>query len=218
VASNQTFDKLTRLSNIAFTPHTTSGATVTLNVDGLGAKPLRSAPYVELPAGTLVQGTPYVCVYNSSDSVFYLQGFFSNPYTIPIGGFLDFGGSTAPNSSFEAQREAQFPVRPRAICARARRILRGAQFRDPYSAPEQPEDDISADLEDDNPAKDGDPAENDLDDERSLGSLDQHHSQKRWAAGGRRDLEQDHAESGIADRDGLLEQAGSQDWQQGAMA
>ena len=29
---------------IAFTPHTTNGATVTLNVDGLGAKPLRSAP------------------------------------------------------------------------------------------------------------------------------------------------------------------------------
>ena len=28
---------------IAFTPHTTNAATVTLNVDGLGAKPLRSA-------------------------------------------------------------------------------------------------------------------------------------------------------------------------------
>lgn len=102
VASYQTFDNLTRLSNqmIAFTPHATSGATVTLNVDGLGAKPLRSAPSADLPAGTLVQGTPYVAVYNSSDAAFYLQGFFSNPYTVPIGAMIDFTGSTAPNSSF----------------------------------------------------------------------------------------------------------------------
>ncbi|MCG2665882.1 phage tail protein [Bradyrhizobium sp. GCM10023182] len=102
VASNQNFDSLSRLSNqmIAFTPHTTNGATVTLNVDSLGAKPLRSAPSVELPAGTLVQGTPYVAVYNNSDGAFYLQGFFANPYSIPIGGFLDYGGTTAPNSSF----------------------------------------------------------------------------------------------------------------------
>ncbi|UQD69566.1 hypothetical protein JEY40_26560 [Bradyrhizobium japonicum] len=55
-------------------------------------------------------------------------------------------------------------------------------------------------------------------DEPSLGSLDHNHSQERWAAGGRRDLELDGAESGIGDLDGLLEQVGSQDWQQGAMA
>src|SRR5262245_54254926 len=57
VTSNQTFDSLSRLANqvVAFVPHTTNGATVTLNVDGLGAKPLRSAPSTELLAGTLVQ-------------------------------------------------------------------------------------------------------------------------------------------------------------------
>ncbi|MBR0939407.1 hypothetical protein [Bradyrhizobium jicamae] len=54
--------------------------------------------------------------------------------------------------------------------------------------------------------------------EPSLGSLEQNDSQERWAAGGRRDLEQDPSESGVGDLDGLLEQAGSQDWQQGAMA
>ena len=55
------FDTLTRLSGqiIAFTPHATNGATVTLNVDSLGARPLRSAPSTELLAGTLIQGTPY---------------------------------------------------------------------------------------------------------------------------------------------------------------
>jgi hypothetical protein len=45
-----------------------------------------------------------------------------------------------------------------------------------------------------------------------------HLDQTRWAAGDRRDLEQDPAESGIGDDDGLAEQVGSQDWQQGAMA
>jgi len=73
---------------------------VTLNVDGLGAKPLRSAPSVELPAGVLVQGTPYAALYNNSDAAFYLYGFFENPYTIPIGGSIEFWGTTAPNSSF----------------------------------------------------------------------------------------------------------------------
>jgi microcystin-dependent protein len=102
VDSYQVFDSLSSLNGqvIAFTPHATNGATVTLNVDSLGAKPLRSAPSVELPAGVLVQGTPYVALYNNSDSAFYLQSFFSNPYSIPIGASIDFWGSTAPNSSF----------------------------------------------------------------------------------------------------------------------
>jgi hypothetical protein len=46
------------------------------------------------------------------------------------------------------------------------------------------------------------------DDEPSLGSFDHghHRNQERWAMGDRRDLEQDPAESGIGDVDGLLEQ------------
>ncbi len=102
VASNQSFSTLAYLANqiVAFSPHTTCGATVTLNVDSLGAKPLRSAPSTELPAGALVQGTPYVATYNSSDGAFYLHGFYGNVYGIPIGGMIDFTGTTAPNSSF----------------------------------------------------------------------------------------------------------------------
>jgi microcystin-dependent protein len=85
---------------IAFTPHATNGATVTLNVDGLGAKPLRSAPSTELLAGTLIQGTPYIALYNSSDAVFYLRGFYGNPYNIPIAAGMDYWSSIAPNSAF----------------------------------------------------------------------------------------------------------------------
>lgn len=102
VTSNQVFDTLAHMSGqlIAFTPHTTNGATVTLNVDGLGAKPLRSAPSTELLAGVLVQGTPYVALYNNSDAVWYLQNFFVNPFQVPLGGIIDFAGSSVPSTAF----------------------------------------------------------------------------------------------------------------------
>ncbi len=102
VASNQGFDTLAHLHGtmIAFVPHTTCGATVTLNVDSLGAKPLRTSPGVELPSGLLIQGTPYVATYNNTDGAFYLRGFFALPYAIPVGGLLPYVGSSAPNSSF----------------------------------------------------------------------------------------------------------------------
>lgn len=102
VNTYQVFQSLAQLNGqvIAFTPHATNGATVTINVDGLGAKPLRSAPSIELPAGVLVQGTPYVALYNNGDAAFYLAGLFNNPYNVPIGSCIDFFGATAPNSSF----------------------------------------------------------------------------------------------------------------------
>jgi len=102
VSSNSVFDTLAHMDGamLAFTPHTTNGAIVTLNVDGLGAKPLRPSPSVELPSGTLVQGTPYVATYSNSDAAWYLRGGISNPYNIPLGGGLPYFGTTAPNSAF----------------------------------------------------------------------------------------------------------------------
>jgi len=105
VSSYEVFDTLAHLNGqmIAFTPHVTNGAgspSVTLNVDSLGAKPLRTAPNVDLSSGTLIQGTPYAATYNNADGAFYLQGFYGNPYNIPIGAGFDFWAPTAPNSSF----------------------------------------------------------------------------------------------------------------------
>jgi len=102
VASAQGFDTLAHLNGalIAFVPHATCGATVTLNVDGLGARPLRSSPGVELPSGLLIQGTPYAATYNNADGAFYLRGFYALPYAIPVGGLLPYVGASAPNSSF----------------------------------------------------------------------------------------------------------------------
>lgn len=102
VTSYQAFDTLTRLDGqiIAFTPHVTNGAIVTLSVDSLGAKPLRSAPTIELLAGVLIQGTPYTALYSQSDQAWYLQNFYGNPYNVPLAAGLDYWGSSAPNSSF----------------------------------------------------------------------------------------------------------------------
>ena len=106
VTSYQIFDTLAHLSGqmIAFTPNATNtntvGNDVTLNVDGLGRSQIRPAPSVPLPSGSLILGTPYVVTYNNSDGAFYLQGGASNAYSIPLGGFLDYAGTTAPNSAF----------------------------------------------------------------------------------------------------------------------
>jgi len=102
VSSYSGYTSLAQLAGqmIAFTPHATNAAIVTLNVDSLGPKPLRTSPGVELLAGTIIQGTPYCAVYNNSDGAFYLQSFFGNPYNVPLCAGLDFWGSTAPNSSF----------------------------------------------------------------------------------------------------------------------
>ena len=102
LASNQGFDNFADMSGamIAFVPHATNGATVTLNVDGLGAKPLRFGPNLELQSGVMIQGTPYVVSYNNTDGAFYLQGGFANPYGIPLGGLMPYIGASAPSSAF----------------------------------------------------------------------------------------------------------------------
>ncbi|MGF6433565.1 hypothetical protein [Bradyrhizobium elkanii] len=92
------------------------------------------------------------------------------------------------------------------------RLIRFLDDTDDHMEREPEVEDDDAELEE------GDPAEEDGTAEPSLGSLACHHSQQVWAAGDRRDSEQDLAESGIADLDGLLEQVGTQDWQQGALA
>ncbi|MET3964919.1 hypothetical protein [Bradyrhizobium sp. S3.9.1] len=100
---------------IAFTPHTTNGAMVTLNVDGLGAKPLRAQPSVDLQSGVLIQGTPYAAVYNNSDGAFYLYGVGTNP-GIPLGSSIDYWGASAPTSSFALAYGRRSRERPTPAC------------------------------------------------------------------------------------------------------
>lgn len=101
---------------IAFSPLNTNGDTVTLSVDGLGARPLRPAPGVEFLAGTLIQGTPYAATYNASDGVFYLRGYFASPYNVPLLSGMDYWDTVAPNSAFIFPRGQALS---RAVYARA---------------------------------------------------------------------------------------------------
>jgi microcystin-dependent protein len=102
VSSFQVFDTLAHFDGkvIAFTPHVTNTGASQVNVDGLGLKPLRIAPGVEIPSGTIVQGTPYTALYNNTDGAFYLEGFYGSPYIVPIGATLDFYAPSLPNSAF----------------------------------------------------------------------------------------------------------------------
>lgn len=101
VALNQAPDSISVLDGqmVAFTPHATNGATVTLDA-GFGAKPLRSAPGADLPAATLIQGSPYVATYYNSSGEFILHGFHKLPEVIPIGGCIPYLGTTVPNNNF----------------------------------------------------------------------------------------------------------------------
>lgn len=103
VASYRKFDTLARMHGeiVAFSPHLANGQTVTLNVDGLGAKPLRPRPGYELQSNALIAGTPYTALYNHTDGVFYLHAFGgSDAPGILLGMGVDYWGSTAPSTAF----------------------------------------------------------------------------------------------------------------------
>jgi hypothetical protein len=68
LTTNQVFAALTAGYQVAFQMNATNTGTTTLNVDGLGAKPLRSAAGVELLAGSLLIGAVYKATYFTSNS------------------------------------------------------------------------------------------------------------------------------------------------------
>lgn len=99
--TNQVFGSLTGGYEITFVAHATNTAAPTLNVDGLGAKPIRSAAGIEISAGVLVEGTPYRATYYASNGgEWVLHGFYNSPFLIPLGGGMDYWGTSVPHSSF----------------------------------------------------------------------------------------------------------------------
>lgn len=78
VSSYQGFDTLAHLDKnmIVFFPHVANGDTVTLKVDLLAAKPLRSAPSVELAANFLSAGVPYGATYYAATDEYILHGVY----------------------------------------------------------------------------------------------------------------------------------------------
>ena len=101
IASSQQFANISYMTGqvIAFSPHVTNGAgPVTLTVDGIANKPLRTSPNQELLAGVLVQGSPYLATFNATDGAWYLQGYYGQQ-SIPIGASIDYWGVTSPFSN-----------------------------------------------------------------------------------------------------------------------
>jgi microcystin-dependent protein len=85
---------------VQFTPGTTNTGAVTLSVDSQTARPLRFYTGVELPAGTLISGSLYQATYRVASTEWLLHSFDASVYSIPLGGCVDFIGTTAPNGSF----------------------------------------------------------------------------------------------------------------------
>ncbi|QOG17913.1 phage tail protein [Bradyrhizobium sp. SEMIA] len=105
VASNQGFASKSAMNGaeIAITIHATNGAAATLNVDGLGADPIiidTNGGTTPVPSATLLTGGVYSLVYYSSGNTWRLKDFYQLPFTVPIGGMIDFTGTTSPSSNF----------------------------------------------------------------------------------------------------------------------
>lgn len=105
LASNQVFLSKSAMNGaeIAVTIHTTNGASPTLNVDGLGADPIiidTVSTTTPVPSATLLTGGVYTMVYYNSGNTWRLKDFYQLPFTVPIGGTIDYFGTTAPSSNF----------------------------------------------------------------------------------------------------------------------
>src|SRR5258708_8105207 len=104
LTTNQIYDTVAHLhtQELTFIVHVTSGASPTLNVDGLGAMAIATdAAGTAVPAGGLVAGTPYSATFWNPTSSWRLTSFFALPYLMPIGAGCDYWGSTVPNGSFK---------------------------------------------------------------------------------------------------------------------
>lgn len=75
ITSNQGFASLTALDKqeLTITMHTTSGATPTLSVDSLTAKPIRMATGATLPTGALLSGSTYEVTYYNTAGEFLIK-------------------------------------------------------------------------------------------------------------------------------------------------
>lgn len=77
VATNQGLDALTDGFSFWARMHAANGAAAEVNVDGLGALPIRTANATAAPAGALPLGSVHKFTYDSGDSCWYVASFFS---------------------------------------------------------------------------------------------------------------------------------------------
>lgn len=101
LASYQTFTSLQDGIFVSFRMHATNGATPTLNVDSLGAKPLRLVSGEALTAGILLEGTIYGATYVAATEEWLAQGYVSpDTWAVPIGSIIPYTSPDPPGSNF----------------------------------------------------------------------------------------------------------------------
>ncbi len=97
LTSQSTYDSLAHLFGaiLTFSPHTTNTGNpqTTLQVDGLAAQPIRSAPTVEIRPGDLQSGGVYMV--QASNGYFSIVN-FNNSGLVPVGSIVASGGGTLP--------------------------------------------------------------------------------------------------------------------------
>lgn len=102
VSTNQTFASLSVLNKkiVTIIPHTDSGASPTLAVDGLTAIAINYSTGVAVPSASLKSGTPYALIYLNATTEFIVLGALgalpplSGP--CPVGCVMNFAGTSAP--------------------------------------------------------------------------------------------------------------------------
>lgn len=99
LTTNQVFAANNNGNTIQFTPGSTNTGAVTLAVDGLSAVPLRFLTGVDLPSGVLISGSLYQATIRAGEWLLHSSP-LAQPFLIPIGGIIDYTGSTAPNTNF----------------------------------------------------------------------------------------------------------------------
>lgn len=99
ITTNQVFAANNNGNTIQFTPGSTNTGAVTLACDGQTALPLRFLTGVDLPAGVLISGSLYQATLRSSEWLLHSSP-LAQPFLIPIGGIIEYGGTTAPNANF----------------------------------------------------------------------------------------------------------------------
>lgn len=80
VTSNQVITANTNGMQVAFQPHVDCGAAPTLSVDSQTAKPLRPYHSTDFVAGELKTGAIYTATYNTANSEWIVEGYFTSGY------------------------------------------------------------------------------------------------------------------------------------------
>lgn len=99
LTTNQVFAANNNGNTVQFTPGLTNTGAVTLAVDGLTALPLRFLSGTDLPAGVLISGSLYQATLRVGEWLLHASP-LAQPFLIPIGGIIDYSGTTAPNTNF----------------------------------------------------------------------------------------------------------------------